>query len=80
MKTIIESLLELSGISDNNNRIKLYKGMAQKLRDATKEVQFHLMECFYSNLCGLMAHSEMGRTEYKKVNQLLEHFHNILVK
>ena len=54
--------------------------MAQKLRDATKEVQFHLMECFYSNLCGLMAHSEMGRTEYKKVNQLLEHFHNILVK
>ena len=56
MKTIIESLLELSGISDNNNRIELYKGMAQKLREVTEKNQFHLMECFYSNLCGLMAH------------------------
>ncbi len=38
MKTIIESLLELSGISDNNNRIELYKGMAQKLREVTKKI------------------------------------------
>ena len=45
MKTIIESLLELSGISDNNNRIELYKGMAQKLREVTEKNQFHLMEC-----------------------------------
>ena len=38
------------------------------------------MECFYSNLCGLMAHSDMGKTEYNKVNQLLECFHKILFK
>ena len=80
MKTIIESLLELTDISDNNNRIELYKGMAQKLREVTEKNQFHLMERFYSNLCGLMAHSDMGKTEYNKVNQLLECFHKILFK
>ena len=64
----------------NNNRIELYKGMAQKLREVTEKNQFHLMECFYSNLCGLMAHSDMGKTEYNKLNQLLECFHKILFK
>ena len=80
MKTIIKTLLELADISDNENRTELYKGMAHKLRNVTEDHQFHLMECFYRNLCGLIAHTEMGGTEYNKVMQCLESFHNFLVK
>lgn len=54
--------------------------MADKLRNVTEDNQFHLMECFYRNLCGLMVHTEMGGTEYNKVMQCLESFHNFLVK
>ena len=59
MKTTINSLIELATISNNKNRIELYKAMAQKLKNATKQEQNHLLEHFYANLCGLMAHSEM---------------------
>lgn len=36
MKTTINSLIELATISNNKNRIELYKAMAQKLKNATK--------------------------------------------
>lgn len=76
MKTIINSLIELVDISDNKNRIGLYKEMFQKLRNETEEEQYQLMKLFYSNLCGLLAHSEMKRNEYDKLKLLLEHFQN----
>ena len=77
MKTIINSLIELATISNNKNRIELYKAMAQKLKNATKQEQNHLLKHFYSNLCGLMAHSEMESNEYNKLNILLKHLQNI---
>lgn len=76
MKTIINSLIELVDISDNKNRIELYKEMSQKLRNATEAKQYQLMKLFYSNLCGLLAHSEMKRNEYDKLKLLLGHFQN----
>ena len=77
MKTIINSLIELANISDNKNRTELYKKMSQKLRNATEAKQYQLMKLFYSNLCGILAHSEMKRNEYDKLKQLLEHCQNI---
>lgn len=77
MKTTINSLIELATISNNENRIELYKAMAQKLKNATKQEQNHLLKHFYANLCGLMAHSEMERNEYNKLNILLKHLQNI---
>ena len=76
MKTIINSLIELVDISDNKNRIELYKEMFQKLRNETEEEQYQLMKLFYSNLCGLLGHSEMKRNEYDKLKLLLGHFQN----
>lgn len=76
MKTIINSLIELVDISDNKNRTELYKEMSQKLRNKTEEEQYQLMKLFYSNLCGLLAHSEMKRNEYDKLKLLLGHFQN----
>ena len=76
MKTIINSLIELVDISDNKNRTELYKEMFQKLRNETEEEQYQLMKLFYSNLCGLLAHSKMKRNEYDKLKLLLEHFQN----
>ena len=82
MKTIINSLIELVDISDNKNRIELYKEMFQKLRNETEEEQYQLMKLFYSNLCGLLAHSEMKRNEYDKLKEVfLPTFkNNIIVK
>lgn len=50
--------------------------MFQNLRNETEEEQYQLMKLFYSNLCGLLAHSEMKRNEYDKLKLLLEHFQN----
>ena len=77
MNTTINSLIKLTAISNNKNRIELYKAMAQKLKNATKQEQKYLLEHFYSNLCGLMAHSEMESNEYNKLNILLKHLQNI---
>lgn len=77
MKTIINSLIELANISDNKNRTELYKEMSQKLRNATEAKQYQLMKLFYSNLCGILARSEMKRNEYDKLKLLLEHCQNI---
>ena len=46
MKTTINSLIKLATISNNGNRIELYKAMAQKLKNATKQEQNHLLEHF----------------------------------
>ena len=72
MNDIKRILIDLISTSNNKKRIELYKNFHNIVQNVTIETKTATLNRIYTNLSGLMAHSELGKNEYDRLKLLLQ--------
>lgn len=73
MNDIKRILIDLISISNNKKRIELYKNFYNIVQDFTVTPETDILDKIYTNLSGLIAHSELSKNEYNGLKLLLQH-------
>lgn len=73
MNDIKRILIDLISISNNKKRIELYKKFYNIVQSFAVEPEIDTLDKIYTNLSGLMAHSELSKNEYNGLKLLLQY-------
>lgn len=73
MNDIKKILIDLISISNNKKRIELYKNFYNIVQDFIVKPETDTLDKIYTNLSGLIAHSELSKNEYNGLKLLLQY-------